>query len=364
MQELGRACSRRTRRSPRTRTRARGRRPAARGSSAAAARRRRGSALDAEAEVVEREGVRAPRRSAGRARATCAANAPTNGEEQDPERRVCHDVDASREPQSRSLGELCDAASTAFSGLDHRRHDLEQVADDAVVGDLEDRRVGILVDRDDGAASPSCRPGAESRRRCRARDTASARRSGPSCRPGAPSAASRRRRSAATRRARRRAPRPAAARAAMFACSLMPRPTDDDPLGLRQIDRLLALPGTAPRASGGSPTRRPSTVSARTGAGAAPLRRLVGAKRADLEGDEVRRRPLRHDVGGQLALEHRPRRTRSRRRPVLIAGDVGDERAVEPRRQLRREVARLIGVRQQHDATAPAARSRACSAAV
>src|SRR5438132_4582626 len=31
------------------------------------------------------------------------------------------------------------------------RHDLEQVADDAVVGDLEDRRLGILVDRDDGA---------------------------------------------------------------------------------------------------------------------------------------------------------------------------------------------------------------------
>src|SRR2546429_6707380 len=29
------------------------------------------------------------------------------------------------------------------------RHDLEQVADDAVVGDLEDRRLGILVDRDD-----------------------------------------------------------------------------------------------------------------------------------------------------------------------------------------------------------------------
>ena len=30
-----------------------------------------------------------------------------------------------------------------------RRNDLEQVADDAVVGDLENRRVGILVDRDD-----------------------------------------------------------------------------------------------------------------------------------------------------------------------------------------------------------------------
>ena len=95
-----------------------------------------------------------------------------------------------------------------------RRHDLEQIADDAVVGDLEDRRVGVLVDRDDRARRPSCRPGAGWRRRCRARRRASARRSGRSCRSGAPSAASRRRRSAATRRARRRAPRPAAARAA------------------------------------------------------------------------------------------------------------------------------------------------------
>ena len=37
---------------------------------------------------------------------------------------------------------------------------------------------------------------------------------------------------------------------------------------------------------------------------------------------------------------------------LLIAGDVGDERAVEARRQLRREVARLVGVRQQHVASA------------
>jgi hypothetical protein len=34
-----------------------------------------------------------------------------------------------------------------FSG--QRRRDLEQVAHDAVVGHFEDRRVGILVDRDD-----------------------------------------------------------------------------------------------------------------------------------------------------------------------------------------------------------------------
>src|SRR4029450_1262329 len=36
--------------------------------------------------------------------------------------------------------------------FDHARHDLEQVADDAVVGHLEDRRFLVLVDRDDDAA--------------------------------------------------------------------------------------------------------------------------------------------------------------------------------------------------------------------
>ena len=56
----------------------------------------------------------------------------------------------------------------------------------------------------------------------------------------------------------------------MFSCSLMPRPTDDDPLGLRQIDRLLAPPETAPPASGGSPAASTVTASARTGAGDAP----------------------------------------------------------------------------------------------
>ena len=41
---------------------------------------------------------------------------------------------------------------SALAGLDRvgqLRGDLEQVADDAEVGDLEDRRLRILVDRDD-----------------------------------------------------------------------------------------------------------------------------------------------------------------------------------------------------------------------
>ena len=36
-----------------------------------------------------------------------------------------------------------------FQFRNHRRHDLEQIADDPVVGDFEDRRLGVLVDRDD-----------------------------------------------------------------------------------------------------------------------------------------------------------------------------------------------------------------------
>ena len=100
----------------------------------------------------------------------------------------------------------------------------------------------------------------------------------------------------------------------MFACSLMPRPTDDDALGLRQVDRLPRLLERRLRLladRGGVDV----TVSARTGAGDAPLRGLVGAKRADLERDEMRRRSLRHDVGGQLALKHRPHERGSARRP-------------------------------------------------
>ena len=35
--------------------------------------------------------------------------------------------------------------------VDQRRHNLEQIPDDPVVGDFEDRRIAILVDRDDRA---------------------------------------------------------------------------------------------------------------------------------------------------------------------------------------------------------------------
>ena len=52
--------------------------------------------------------------------------------------------------------------------------DREQVAHDAEVDELEDRRLGVLVDRDDRLRGLHARPGAGSRRRCRWPRTAAA----------------------------------------------------------------------------------------------------------------------------------------------------------------------------------------------
>jgi hypothetical protein len=56
---------------------------------------------------------------------------------------------------------------------------------------------------------------------------------------------------------------------------------------------------------------------------------------------------LRHDVGGELALEHRAHERRVGSHG-LDSGDVGDERTIQPGRQFRGKVARLVGVRQEH----------------
>ena len=258
--------------------------------------------------------------------ATCAAKAPTTARNSNQKASVatgqCRSSIAGSQDgrQYFSVPSACAPAilrSSRFHRVDHRRHDLEQVADDAVVGDFEDRRVGILVDRDDGARRPSCRPGAGSRPRCRARGTASARRSGPSFRPGAPSAASRRRRSDATRRSRRRAHRRAVCASGDVRLLLDAAADRHDALGLREIDRLLRL---LKRRLGLLADRRRVDGDAQRAhrRRRRALRDLVDAIGADLERDEVRRRPLRHDVGGQLALEHRPDERRSRQPDALM----------------------------------------------
>ena len=84
----------------------------------------------------------------------------------------------------------------------------------------------------------------------------------------------------------------------------------------------------------------------------------------------MRRRSLRHDVGGAACPGTSAGRTRSSPPSALTRRDVGDERAIEARGQLRREVARLVGVRQQHErrrqlprspAAAPPCSRPACS---
>ena len=62
---------------------------------------------------------------------------------------------------------------------EHRQH-FEHVADDAVVGDLEDRRFLVLVDRDDGLATCAFRRDAESRPKSRTRRTGRDSPAGPS----------------------------------------------------------------------------------------------------------------------------------------------------------------------------------------
>ena len=88
--------------------------------------------------------------------------------------------------------------------------------------------------------------------------------------------------------------------------------------------------------------------SARIGAAEAPSGGLIGAERPDLQRHEMRRRPLRHDVGRQLSLEHRPDTDDLAAAGALHSRHVGDERPVETGGQLRRKVASLIRVR-QHD---------------
>src|SRR5271154_4572540 len=56
-------------------------------------------------------------------------------------------------PTRRARGGFGVKRRSALAGLDRVRQlrsDLEQVADNAVVGDLEDGRLFVLVDRDDG----------------------------------------------------------------------------------------------------------------------------------------------------------------------------------------------------------------------
>ena len=148
----------------------------------------------------------------------------------------------------------------------------------------------------------------------------------------------------------------------MCSCPLMPRPTAT----IRSAcDRSTACLASLNGASGfwrivdrvDRDVRR-----LHRGRGGAAVRHGVGAERADLERDEVRRR-----AGGLRRRRSACPGTRARvDRPAVLRlqrDDVGDERPVEPRRERRREVARLVGVRQEDQRPATPARSAPASAA-
>ncbi len=148
----------------------------------------------------------------------------------------------------------------------------------------------------------------------------------------------------------------------MFSCDLMPRPTAT----IRSAcDRSTACLASWNGASGfwrivdgvdGDARRR-------HGRGAMPPspRRRRGRRRSGSSRGAAPA-PCGHDVGHELALEHR---ARERGGAVHRADgrDVGDEGAVEARGQRGREVARLVGVRQQHVRRRPARRSPAAAPA-
>ena len=163
---------------------------------------------------------------------------------------------------------IYDPSAAIIAGID-----FEQIADDAVVGDFEDRRVGILVDRDDRPralhADDVLDRAGDAEREVELR----ARRSGRSCRSGAPSAASRRRRSAATPRVRRRAPSASCCATAMMLGALDAATDRDDALGLREIDGLLRFAEGRFGLLTNRRRGRRSPPPSRTGAGARPSSR-------------------------------------------------------------------------------------------
>src|SRR6266568_4381998 len=79
--------------------------------------------------------------------ATCAANAPTNARNSSQNTSVSTTRFKPSMPGNQRQKTRGPRSSRLHRG-DDRRHDLEKVPDDAVISDLEDRGVGILVDGD------------------------------------------------------------------------------------------------------------------------------------------------------------------------------------------------------------------------
>ncbi len=138
---------------------------------------------------------------------------------------------------------------------------VEEIADQAVVGDLEDRRLLVLVDGHDDLAVLHAGQDAGWRRRCRRRRRGRARRSCRSGRPASRSARSRHRRRRGTRRRRHRQ----LSASCLDDLEILGRADaatagDDDPRRA-QVGPVAGLHFAADEPWRGRPDRRPPTVS-------------------------------------------------------------------------------------------------------
>ena len=126
---------------------------------------------------------------------------------------------------------------------------------------------------------------------------------------------------------------------------LDPAPHGNDALRLRKIDGLLRfLEGSLGLLTDRGRIDDDVRRTHRRGVG--PARCGIRAKRANLERHDVRGGARRLDVGAQLPLEDRTNIDVAVRLDAN-RGDVGHERTVKPRSQRRREIARLVRVREE-----------------
>src|SRR3954447_12621037 len=257
--------------------------------------------------------------------------------------RSAADMPAGPPPtMSTSTSNVSRSATLFVQFGDHGGHDLEEVARDPVVRDFEDRRLGILVDRDDRA-----RAFHPDEMLDRARD---AKRDVELWRNRLSRAANLPIHGQPPRVADRAGGGELGAhRLRELLRDLdMLLPLDaaadrNNALGLREIDRLfrflerrfrlLANLRRVDRHGRAADRRRRASFLHR-----------IRAERADLKRDEVWCGTFDDDIRLQLALEHR-----AHIRAPLHRDDVGDERPLQAGSERWREVARLVGMRQKYE---------------
>ena len=175
-----------------------------------------------------REGIgeRACRRGGGRRRHRGGARASRSRVTRRPAARTAAAMRASRRAACHAGSCLSGAFASATAAV-NAGNDLEHVTDDAVVGDLEDRRFLVLVDRDDRLRRAHAGEMLDRAARCRPRRTAAGSPGVPSGRSDRCADASRRRSRRASRRPPRcRTPSARSSTSLKFSAALSPRPPE------------------------------------------------------------------------------------------------------------------------------------------